>query len=672
MLILLVLLLAVASLPAGSVVLASALAPVAVVGGLALEYGLVDPRIVPAFGLLAVPGLILGLRTARKYPKQHLRHRLTIAVILLTAYLSVDLTLYAFKGNIGATMGDPSRHASYALTLLTAGEPPVFYDTLRQEYRPVHYPSGLGHIAITESIVSCLYHPKDVQEAASWQVQFGSVFLELLEHHLDAALITSSIVDLLLIARGRLPIYIIPPLAYITYLTCTAQYAEFIPFFQSLAMLAASAVALILNSRLLSGLLALGAIAIHAYGVIIVTTLILALLWAKKTRITTVTPILLGTIIGAIMQYPYVHWSVMTYFPRYPAHPNHLPPDRILSPVACLLQFFFTAFAAYPMILFPTTNSLPYVLPFTVINVLIIIKVRKLLPSVLRVMWITCIVTILALAVVSGSIVGGRLLVVVPLLTAMSLVLPAANRNLLALGALFGYCALTIHWWLAIIIHGNEGISTLPVWVLKEHWNIFYKSLCNKDVIATLPEGLLPFTCTWKPREVAYVVRTFPEPYTSILLTAKEGSEILLYAPPVRAERGYIVKKLPPPGRVWVAGNRAGSLRCNVLIGAERYNRQVIIHVNVVNYSWVPIPTINIKGKLRKRAIVLSTPKSSTLPAINVHRIPEGFLVRISYSHGVRVVKITISGARWVGDKLVFHGSLRDLIANIRVTGDLV
>ncbi len=42
----LLVLLGVASLPAGSVVLASTLAPVAVAGGVALEYNLVDPRIV--------------------------------------------------------------------------------------------------------------------------------------------------------------------------------------------------------------------------------------------------------------------------------------------------------------------------------------------------------------------------------------------------------------------------------------------------------------------------------------------------------------------------------------------------------------------------------------------------------------------------------------------------
>ncbi|WP_456454615.1 hypothetical protein [Methanopyrus sp.] len=98
----LLVLLGVASLPAGSVVLASTLAPVAVAGGVALEYNLVDPRIVPVFGLLAIPGFVLGLRTARKYPRQHLRYRMIVAAILLAACLLTDLTLYITRGRRGA------------------------------------------------------------------------------------------------------------------------------------------------------------------------------------------------------------------------------------------------------------------------------------------------------------------------------------------------------------------------------------------------------------------------------------------------------------------------------------------------------------------------------------------------------------------------------------------
>ncbi len=564
-------------------------------------------------------------------------------------------------------MSDPSRHASHALTLLTTGQPPVFYDTLRREYRPVHYPSGLGHIAITESILSCLYHPKDVKDAASWPVQFGSVLVELIEYHISSAMIASSIVDLLLIARGRLPIFVVLPLTITTYLACIPNHMKVIPFFQSLAVLAASIIALVLNSRLLPGLLALGAITIHFYSIIVVIILTLTLLWVKR-EVTIANPVLLGSIIGTVVQYPYVHWSIMTYFPCYPAHPNHLPPDRIHGLILCLLSFLSTAFIAYPVLALPTINDLPYVLPFGIVIATIIIRACRSLPMSLKIVWIECAIMILTLTAISGSIVGARLLVVTPLLTTISLSLLAADGYLSASAALYGYCILTINWWLTSAMYGGEFVGVQPAYVLKEHWKLFYRSFCSKKVVATVPEGSLPFTCSWKPREVAEVVRTFPDSNTRLLLTARKGSEILLYVPPVRVSGEYVVRELSPTGRVWVADDRAGSLRRNVLIGVERYGHKITVRVRVVNHSWVGI-TVIITGKLRKGAVILSAPERTLF--IDSYRTNGGFLVR-AYGYNMRTIKITISGARWIGNRLVFHGSLRDLVANMHVTGDLV
>ncbi len=71
--VLLTVLLSVAS-PAGSVVLASAWAPMATAGGL---WYLSTASRMSALGLLAIPGgFILGLRTVRKYPERLLRRRL--------------------------------------------------------------------------------------------------------------------------------------------------------------------------------------------------------------------------------------------------------------------------------------------------------------------------------------------------------------------------------------------------------------------------------------------------------------------------------------------------------------------------------------------------------------------------------------------------------------------
>ncbi|WP_456482476.1 hypothetical protein [Methanopyrus sp.] len=672
-LILLVPLLVVASLPAGSVVLASALAPVAATGGLALEYRLMDPRTVPVLGLLAIPGLVLGLRTARRYPEQLLRRRMIIAAIMAVITTCPCLLVYAFRGNLGPTLGDVSRHTSYALTLITTGQPPVFYDTLRQEYRPVHYPSGLGHIAVTESIISYLYDPRDVREASSWRVQFGSVLLELVEYYVDAAIITSAVIDLIVLTRRRLPLKVVPPLATIIYLSCSTSQAQFVPFFQSLAMIAASMVALTLNSRLLPGLITLGAVVIHFYSAMIMALITIILLRVKKVKM--ITPMLMGAVMGAIVQLPYVRWSTMVYFPRYPAHPTHLPPDRLRDPLAVFLEFLATALVAMPVSYSPV-NELPYILPFAAVTAVTLIKGRGSLPSELRAAWIMCLIASPALAAVSGRPVGERLLFTVPLLTATSLGLSAADGYLSALGVLYGYCVLTTKWWTTFTTNGYGG--ALPVDVLKEHWRLFHESFSRDEPVATVPEGPLPFTTTWKPREVARVVKTFPEPGLPVLVTVSREGLRYLHLPPtqLRVVGGeYVVGKLPPVGRVWVAGDRAGSLRRNVLIGAERHGSEVSVHVLVVDYGWVPTPDVCIEGKVRKGSMVFSTPRldvTGYIGSIRVRRVPEGFLVRISYQRGVRVVRITIHGAEWAGGKLVFRGSLRELIENLRVTGDLV
>ncbi|AAM01495.1 hypothetical protein [Methanopyrus kandleri] len=661
-LVLLILLLAVASLPAGSVVLASALAPVAVVGGLALEYGLVDPRTVPVFGLLAVPGLILGLRTARKYPKQHLRHRLIIAVIITVTFFLSNLTIYVFKGTVSFVAGgDVPRHASLALSFLTTGKPPVFYDTLRREYRPVHYPSGLGHAAITESIVSLLFHPKDLREAASWRVQYGSTIIELVEYHVSTAMIASAIIDIILLTLGRLPILVATLVACAIYLT----YPGPVPFFQSLAMLSASIVAIILNSRWISTFLILSAVVIHFYSVVVMSLLIPVLI---QTRKQSTISLLLGMATGIIIQFPYVHWSAAVHFPRYPAHPNHLPPDRELGPIVYIIQFMFTAFAAYPPFIFPNASDMLYTIPFIAAVMLILIRIRKLLPQDLKIIWIMYITTIVILGVTFGRFIGKRFLFTAPLLTTLTLGFAAANYHLLALSILISYCALTTDWWYIYFI------NTPPIDVLEKHWKLFYNSFCKGETIATVSIGLLPFTSTWKPQKVAQVVRTFPEPGLPILVTEEENNLTLRLLPLTQVKGKYIVEKLPPTKRVWSVDDRAGSFRRNVLVAAERYDSHVLTYVAIMSYGSVPTVLV-IKGKTWGASMAFMTlmePTDDLSVFIRTRHVPNGYLVRISDWQGVRVMKITISGARWVGDKLVFHGSLRDLIANIRVTGDLV
>ncbi|WP_457619708.1 hypothetical protein [Methanopyrus sp.] len=334
-----------------------------------------------------------------------------------------------------------------------------------------------------------------------------------------------------------------------------------------------------------------------------------------------------------------------------------------------IAQFAFTVLAAYPPFVFPKANDIFYAISFMIIMILVLVRIRKSLPKDLKIIWVTYIVAVIIIGVIFGRFIGRRSLFIAPLLTVSTLGLAAMDGCLPALGVLIGYCILTTDWWYFY------AYPAYPTDVLERYWELFYKSFIGNETVVAM-SGLLPFTSTWKPQEVARVVRTFPEPGLPVIVAGRRGDTILRFLLLTGTKTEYIVAKLPPTEFVWSVDDRAGSFRRNVLIEAERYGPRILMHIMIMNYGGVPT-VLTIVGKVRRGLMIFSGRCILTEPAdlstySRTRHIPNGYLVQVSDWQGVRIVKVAICEATWVDGKLVFRGSLRDLVASVRVAGDLV